>query len=65
MDGKETLFTFGREQQQFDLAALDEVDHLVLIAAGVNVGVSGNLMAQEFMVSRSSESRNCSLNSSA
>jgi hypothetical protein len=39
MDGQETLFTFGREQKQFDLPALNKVDHLVLIATGVNIRV--------------------------
>ena len=34
MDGQETLFTFGRDQQQFYLAGLEEIDRLVLIAAG-------------------------------
>ena len=43
MDGQQTLFTFGGEHQQLDLAALDEVDHLVLIAAAVYVAVPGNL----------------------
>ena len=39
MDGQQTFFTFGREQKQFDLAGLDEIDHLVLVAAGVNIRV--------------------------
>ena len=43
MDGQQTLFTFGGEHEQFDLAALDKVNHLVLIAAAVNVTVPGNL----------------------
>jgi hypothetical protein len=43
MDGEKTLSALGREHQQFDLPAFDEVNHLVLIAAGINVGVSGNL----------------------
>jgi hypothetical protein len=43
MDGKQTLFAFRRELEQFDLPALNEVDHLVPVAAGVNVLVSGNL----------------------
>jgi len=55
----------GRKHQQFDLAALDEIDHLVLIAAGVNVRMLAILMAREFIVSRCNESRNCCLNSSA
>jgi hypothetical protein len=41
--GKEALLAFGREHEQFDLAALDEVDHLILIATRVDVSVSGNL----------------------
>lgn len=43
MDRKETLFTFGGEHEQFGLAALDQVDHLVLIVAGLNVSVSDKL----------------------
>ena len=43
MDGQEALFAIGGEHQQFDLAALDEIDHLVLIAAGVDVVMSGDL----------------------
>jgi hypothetical protein len=39
MDGQQALFTFGREQKQFDLAGLNEIDHLVLVAAGVNIRV--------------------------
>jgi hypothetical protein len=37
MDGEQKFFTFGREQKQFDLAGLNEIDHLVLVFAGVNV----------------------------
>jgi hypothetical protein len=43
MDGKEAFLTFGGEHEQFDLAALDEVDHLVLIAAGIDVSEPRNL----------------------
>jgi len=43
MDGQQALLAFGGEHEQFDLPALDEVDHLVLIATGVDVGVSRNL----------------------
>jgi hypothetical protein len=43
VDSEEAFFTFGREQKQFDLAALDEVDHLILIAAGINIRVPGDL----------------------
>jgi hypothetical protein len=32
-----------KEHEQFDLAALNEIDHLVLIPTGVYVLVSGNL----------------------
>jgi len=39
VDGQETFFTFGREQKQLDLAALNEIDHLVLVAAGINIRV--------------------------
>jgi hypothetical protein len=45
VDGEQALFTFRREYEQFDLPALNEVDHLVLIATGVDVGVSRNLDA--------------------
>jgi hypothetical protein len=40
MDRKQALFTLGREQKQFDLAALNEIDHPVLVAAGVNIRVA-------------------------
>jgi len=43
MDGQQALLAFGGEHKQFDLAAVNEVDHLVLIPTGVNVLVSGNL----------------------
>ena len=43
MDRQEALFTIGGEHQQFDLAALDEIDHIALIAAGVDVVMSGDL----------------------
>ena len=43
MDSKQALFTLGRKQQQFDLAALNEVDRLVLIATHINVAVFRNL----------------------
>ena len=43
MDGQQTLSALGRVREQFDLAALDEVDRLILIAGSVNVSVSGNL----------------------
>ena len=52
MDGEKALFTFRREHEQFDLAALNEVDHLVLIATGVDVGVSRNLDGHENLTSR-------------
>jgi hypothetical protein len=40
MDGEQAFFAFGGEHQQFDLSALDEVNHLVLIAARVYVGMA-------------------------
>jgi hypothetical protein len=43
VDRQDALFTFGGEHKQFDLPALNDVDHLVLIATGVYVGVSRNL----------------------
>jgi len=52
MNRKQALFTFGGEHEQFDLSALDEVDHLVLITAGVNGAVSGNLDGARIFASR-------------
>jgi len=43
MDRKEALLAFGGDHEQFDLATLDEIDHLVPIAAGVDARMSGNL----------------------
>ena len=43
MDGQEALSAVGGKHQQFDLTALDEIDHIVLIAAGVDVRVSSDL----------------------
>ena len=43
MDGQQTLFTLGGEHEQFNLAALNKINHLILIAAAVDVGMSGNL----------------------
>lgn len=39
MYGENALPAFGREYQHFDLAALDEGDHLVPVATGVDIGV--------------------------
>ena len=42
MNRQQTLPALGRVREQFDLAALDEVNHLVVIAAGVDVGMARN-----------------------
>jgi len=66
MNRKQALFTFGGEHEQFDLSALDEVDHLVLITAGVNGAVSGNLDGARILrLALQRKSRRCCLNSSA
>ena len=47
MNGQQALFAFGREHEQFDLAAFNKTDHLVVIATSADVGVSGNLDGAE------------------
>jgi hypothetical protein len=63
MNDQQTFFTLGREQKQFDLAGLDEVDHLVLVAAGVNIRMPRDRYSGEFSVQCCNESRSCGLNS--
>src|SRR5439155_24599158 len=43
MDGKETLPAFGRQHEEFDLAAFNKVEHLVRITTTIDVCVSRNL----------------------
>ena len=57
MDGQETFFTFGREQKQFDLAGLDEIDHLVLVAAGVKRSCAARTSQRESSLSRAAANR--------
>ena len=42
---KEALFTFRGEHERFDRAALNEVDHLVLITTGVTLACGAILTA--------------------
>ena len=57
MDGEKALFAFRREHEQFDLTALNEVDHLILITGSVNVSVSGNLEGARIFASRAATNR--------
>ena len=43
MDCQQALFAFRGEHQQLDLTAFDEIDRIVLIAGGVDVGMARNL----------------------
>ena len=48
MDGKEALLAVGGEHEQFDLAGLNEIDHPVLVAAGVNICVARDRHSTRF-----------------
>src|SRR6185503_7575308 len=43
MDRQQALFAFRGQHQQLDLTAFDEIDRIVMIASGVDVGMARNL----------------------